>query len=144
MAKAPNFSGASAVCGLGVSAGSDTMKLQYLRRLKGISAPKSLALRPKHGRSKSMVDHSKSGNKSKTFASDEILFPLPTLVWVRICKAGKKSRFFEAVSLGRSIAFFDVEGFCESEGIQLSKAERRLWVSLLQGSKKYVLPKVSK
>lgn len=90
-----------------------------------------------------MIDDSKALRHSSNSAVNEAVFSLPSPVWRRICQSGKKAKFLEFIFSARSATQRDVETFCESAGIQLSKEERRLWMSVLQGATKYILLEVS-
>lgn len=91
-----------------------------------------------------MVDSIKSNWKPKHIPHDEILFPLPARIWRRILEADKREKFLEAVSDHGSTFLFDLEGFCEAAGIQLSKEERRLWADIVKESPKYSRPRIVK
>ena len=88
-----------------------------------------------------MVHSSKSGWDSGKYSGAEIVLRVPSPVWVRICKAGKYGKFEEALSLSSENFLFDLEAWCESEGMQLSKEERRLWAKVVKESPKYLAPK---
>ena len=91
-----------------------------------------------------MAHSSKKSDKSAQSAQSEVLISVPSRVWVRICKAGKRQKFVDAVALNGSTFLFDIEGFCEDHGIQLSKQERALCERVVTISSKNLRPKLVK
>lgn len=73
-----------------------------------------------------------------------LVLSVSSRVWVRIVKAGKRDEFEEAVALTGEIFIFDIEGFCEDHGIQLSKEERGLVGQGVKCSNKYLKPRLVK
>lgn len=74
----------------------------------------------------------------------ELLISVPSRVWVRIRTAGKTEKFMDAVLADGDTFLFNIEDFCEDQGIQLSKEERSLCKKNIAKADKNLRPRLVK
>lgn len=83
------------------------------------------------------INESQNLGKSNQF---DLLISVPSRVWLRIRKAGKTEKFTDAVVANGGTFLFNIEDFCENQGIQLTKAERTLCKKTISTSDKNLRP----
>lgn len=98
-----------------------------------------------------MVNRSKSKDNSKKNNQDDfdgvgakLVISVPSVVYMKIRRAGKMEKFEQAVLDNGTQFAFDIEQFCKDTGIQLSKHQRELCALEFEKLGKYLRPKLVK